>query len=221
MIFPDGFNGLAEQTGLIKPLTMFVLDTALEQCAAWRRKGLMLSVAVNVSTRSLMDHEFVTSVKEALARWSFDPAALQLEITESRIVNDFQRAEAVLEALRALGVSIAIDDFGTGFSSLAQLQRLPVDEIKIDKSFVMDMEDNPRNAAIVRATVDLGRDLGLAVTAEGVETMGAYRQLGELGCDYAQGFLISRPATAEACEAIMRQRAKAPSIGLALEARRT
>jgi diguanylate cyclase (GGDEF)-like protein len=203
---PDGFIPLAEKTGLIAPLTHVVLDTALRQCQQWKAMGLAPIVAVNVSTRSLRSRDIVTWIEDGLRRWKVDPHQLQLEVTESSIVSDIQRAEQLLNEIRGLGVSIAIDDFGTGFSSLAQLQQLPIDEIKIDKSFVMDMERNARNAAIVRATIELARELGLSVTAEGVETQGAYEQLARLGCDYAQGYLMSRPVDAEACTAFLEHR---------------
>ena len=130
---------------------------------------------------------------------------LQLEVTETKIVADFGRAREVLRDLQAAGVRVAIDDFGTGFSSLAQLQQLPADELKIDKSFVMDMDTNGNNAAIVRSTIGLARNLALDVTAEGVETPETRDRLVELGCDYAQGYLLGRPATADACERDIRE----------------
>ena len=209
---PDGFIPLAEKTGLIGPLTRVVLDTALRQCHEWRAQGFAPIMAVNISTRSLRTRELVGWIEEGLARWSVPPRQLQLEVTESTIVSDIRRAEELLNEIRAHGASIAIDDFGTGFSSLAQLQQLPIDEIKVDKSFVVDMDTNARNAAIVRATIELARELGLLVTAEGVETAGAYVQLGQLGCDHAQGFLISRPLDAAACTAFLRRPAPVLTI---------
>jgi len=134
-----------------------------------------------------------------LARLELDAAALQLEITESRIVADLPRARAALEELRSMGVMIAIDDFGTGYSSLSQLQQLPVDEIKIDRSFVTRMESDRQDAVLVHSIIDLGRNLGLRVTAEGVETENVKQVLAKLGCDYAQGFHVGRPVVADEC----------------------
>ncbi len=147
-----------------------MLEASLEQCRRWRREGLEVTVSVNVSTRSLLDHDLPTVIGALLARLDLHASALQLEITESRIVADLPRARAALEELRAMGVMIAIDDFGTGYSSLSQLQQLPVDEIKIDRSFVTRMETDRQDAVLVHSIIDLGRNLGLRVTAEGVET---------------------------------------------------
>jgi diguanylate cyclase (GGDEF)-like protein len=198
-IGPDGFIPLAEQTGIIKPLTERVLEASLEQCRRWRRAGLEVTVSVNVSTRSLLDHDLPAVIGALLTRLSLHPSALQLEITESRIVADLPRARASLEDLRAMGVMIAIDDFGTGYSSLSQLQQLPVDEIKIDRSFVTGMETDRQDAVLVHSIIDLGRNLGLRVTAEGVETENVRQVLASLGCDYAQGFHIGRPVVAGEC----------------------
>src|SRR6185437_8826367 len=144
---------------------------------------------------------------------------LQLEITESRIVADLPRARASLEELRAMGVMIAIDDFGTGYSSLSQLQQLPVDEIKIDRSFVTRMENDRQDAVLVHSIIDLGRNLGLRVTAEGVETENVKQVLAKLGCDYAQGFHVGRPAVADECTRYLgpfpRGEAKTPVLTLA------
>jgi diguanylate cyclase (GGDEF)-like protein len=199
-IGPDGFIPLAEQTGIIKPLTEVVLEAALAQCKLWRGEGLEVTVSVNVSTRSLLDHDLLTIIGALLARLDLDASALQLEITESRIVADLPRARAALEDLRAMGVMIAIDDFGTGYSSLSQLQQLPVDEIKIDRSFVTRMETDRQDAVLVHSIIDLGRNLGLRVTAEGVETQNVQDVLARLGCDFAQGFHLGRPVVANECE---------------------
>jgi diguanylate cyclase (GGDEF)-like protein len=198
-IGPDGFIPLAEQTGIIKPLTDRVLEASLEQCARWREEGLEVTVSVNVSTRSLLDHDLPVIVGRLLKRFDLHASALQLEITESRIVADLPRARAALDDLRAMGVMIAIDDFGTGYSSLSQLQQLPVDEIKIDRSFVTRMETDRQDAVLVHSIIDLGRNLGLRVTAEGVETENVKQVLARLGCDYAQGFHVGRPALAGEC----------------------
>jgi diguanylate cyclase len=176
-----------------------VLEASLEQCRLWRQAGLEVTVSVNVSTRSLLDHDLSVVIGALLARLDLHPSALQLEITESRIVADLPRARAAVEELRAMGVMIAIDDFGTGFSSLSQLRQLPVDEIKIDRSFVTRMETDRQDAVLVRSIIDLGRNLGLRVTAEGVETERVKNTLAGYGCDYAQGFHVGRPAVASGC----------------------
>ena len=199
LIGPAGFIPLAEQSSLLKPLTHHVLALTLRQCRVWRAEGLDLRVCVNLSARSLLDRDLPGEIARLLEAEGLPADVLQLEITESRLVTDFRRAEHVLAALRTLGVTLAIDDFGTGFSSLAQLTRLPVDEIKIDKSFVLGMESSRSDEAIVRSTIELGRTLSLDVTAEGVETPEAYAHLVELGCHFAQGFHLGRPASAESC----------------------
>jgi diguanylate cyclase (GGDEF)-like protein len=198
-IGPDGFIPLAEQAGLINKLTERVLEAALTQAAAWRFAGIDVRISVNVSMRNLLFQDLPGTIRALLERLDLPPGVLQLEITESRIAADVARARSVLSKLRAMGVTIAIDDFGTGFSSLSQLQQLPVDEIKIDRSFVMHMESDRNDAALVRSIIDLGRNLGLAVTAEGVETASVHHTLRELGCDFAQGFLLSRPLPADEC----------------------
>lgn len=194
LIAPNGFIPLAEHTGLIKPLTLSVLSTSLAQCSAWARAGTQVHLCVNVSNRSLLDRELVEAIRDQLARNQLPADILQLEITEGELVADLPRARAVLDELRGMGVTVAIDDFGTGFSSLAQLQRLPVDEIKIDKSFVLDMENNKYDAAIVSSTIELARNLGLVVTAEGIESEAVLLRLSEMGCHYGQGFFLGRPA---------------------------
>ena len=214
-IGPDGFIPLAEQTGVIKPLTERVFETALRQCEQWRLEGLVVTVSVNVSTRNLLDHDLPSIIRALLTRFKLPASALQLEITESRIVADLKRARATLDEVRQLGVKIAIDDFGTGFSSLSQLQQLPIDEIKIDKSFVTGMETNRSDAVLVRSIIELGRNLGLRVTAEGVENENVRRELGKLGCDYAQGFHIGRPTPADQCRRALEATEPARAVPLA------
>ena len=205
---PQAFVPLAEQTGLIERLTDVVLDAALAQCAAWRQDGLDVRVGVNLSAHSLLDSGLPARVADCLHRWSLPAACLQVEITETEVVADMERARKVLGALHAAGVGCAIDDFGTGYSSLAQLQLLRVDEIKIDKSFVINMDSSEDDATIVRSTIELGRSLGLMVTAEGVESESVCRQLAELGCDYAQGFHIGHPLPADGCRRVLASAAK-------------
>ena len=197
LVPPDQFVPLAEHTELIGPLTAWVLDHALAQCQHWQESGLDLSVAVNISARNLHNLDFATHVGGLLRKWKIDPARLQLEMTESSVMADPARAMTILTQLRSLGVSLAIDDFGTGYSSLSYLQRLPVNDIKIDKSFVMNMGEDANDAVIVRSTIELAHNLGLGVIAEGVETEEAWNQLAALGCNVAQGFLMCRPVPAD------------------------
>jgi EAL domain-containing protein (putative c-di-GMP-specific phosphodiesterase class I) len=198
-IGPDGFIPLAEQAGLINALTAVVLRDAIHQCGRWRLQGLALRVAVNVSPRSLVDRDLPRTIARLLAAADLPPQSLQLEITESRAMPSGHGPLAVLDELRTMGVSVAIDDFGTGYSSLVQLQRLPVDEIKIDRSFVANMADSASDAAIVRSTIDLARNLGLLVCAEGVENEDARAQLELMGCELAQGYGLCRPLPADRC----------------------
>ncbi len=197
LVPPDEFIPIAQQTGLIKPLTLYVLDEALRQGREWARRGWELSVAVNVSMRNLIDLEFPDDVSRLLAKWDADPSQLELEITESTIVADPFRSKLVLDRLSALGVRLSIDDFGTGYTSLAYLKQLPVDGIKIDRGFVMNMVEDEDDDAIVRSTIDLGRNLGLEVVAEGVENDEIMSRLKALGCDFAQGYHLSRPIPAD------------------------
>ncbi len=205
LVGPDEFIPLAQKTGVIVPLTFFVLNEALRQCRTWQLEGLNLRVGVNLSARNLLDVNLPDTVGELLAKWEVPPSHLELEITESTILADPIRAMHVLSRLSGMGVRLAIDDFGTGYSSLAYLKRLPVDELKIDKSFVQGMEADENDAVIVRSTIDLGRNLGLRVVAEGVETTEAWRQLAALGCDVAQGYYLSRPVPAAELVAWLRE----------------
>ncbi|MBV8541719.1 MAG: bifunctional diguanylate cyclase/phosphodiesterase [Pseudonocardiales bacterium] len=193
MLDPVEFVTLVETTGLIDPLTDYVLDRSLTQCRSWLDRGLSLSVAVNLSVRNLADTGFPRRVTDALRRHRVPAALLGFELTESAVMSDPEHALPVLRELHGLGVRIAVDDFGTGYSSLAYLRRLPVDEVKIDKSFVLGLASDLGDLAVVRAIVDLGHSLGLVVVAEGVEQDATRDQLVEMGCDVAQGFLFSRP----------------------------
>lgn len=196
-IFPDEFVPLAERSGLIKPLSMWVLKEAPRQWEIWAKQGVELAVSVNLSVRDLFDVHIPDRIAEILATHSMPPEMLTLEITESAMMEDPQQAKSILTNLSDMGVKLSIDDFGTGYSSLAYLKNLPVDEIKIDKSFVLDMDKDRDDATIVKSTVDLGHTLGLRVTAEGVEGQEAWEMLRGLGCDYAQGYYMSRPVPAE------------------------
>ena len=190
---PDEFVPLAERAGLVQALTRFVLAEALRQCAAWESQGIVVDVAVNLSALDLAEHDLVTRVAGLLEATGLPGHRLILEVTESAVVRDVELAIRQLSELRVLGVRIAVDDFGTGQSSLAQLQRLPCDELKIDKSFVLDLAEGSAGAEIVRITVELGHRLGLRVVAEGVESMDGLAVLRSMQCDYGQGYLFSRP----------------------------
>jgi EAL domain-containing protein (putative c-di-GMP-specific phosphodiesterase class I) len=197
LIPPDEFIPFAEHTGLIRPLTLYVIEAALRQTHEWRGQGLNLSVAVNLSARNVVDPDLPHDVSELLERWGADAHDLELEITESALTGEPLRAMEVLTALSQMDVALSLDDFGTGYSSLASISRLPVNEIKIDRSFVMNMASVESDAVIVRSTIDLGHNLGLRVVAEGVETAEVWQQLADLECDVAQGFYMGRPMPAE------------------------
>jgi EAL domain-containing protein (putative c-di-GMP-specific phosphodiesterase class I) len=178
-----------------------VLKTALAQLVALQNKGYDLTMAVNLSVRNLYDMELPASILALLAESGVAPQDLILEITESAVMTNPSDGLTILTQLDRMGVTLAIDDFGTGYSSLAYLKRLPVDELKIDKSFVTDMEENDNDAVIVRSTIDLAHNLGLKVTAEGVETQGAWDLLEILGCDNSQGYFMGKPMPAGKLEA--------------------
>jgi diguanylate cyclase (GGDEF)-like protein len=197
LLLSDDFVPLAEPTGLIGPLTRHVIDQALRECRSWRDSGIDLHVAVNLSARNLEDPRLPDLVARSLERWGLDPDALVLEITESAILQEPVKALQVVTELAGMGVRLMIDDFGTGYSSLAYLRRLPVSALKIDKSFVMGMLREENDAVIVRSTIDLGRNLGLEVVAEGVESAELWTRLAALGCDVAQGFHLSMPLPPE------------------------
>ena len=195
-VSPDEFIPIAEQTGSIRPLTSFVLEEALTQCGLWRRSGLDLDMAVNLSVRSLLDSDLPAEIAALLKETGVPPGSLTLELTESSMMSDPVRTADVLERLHDLGTRISIDDYGTGYSSLSYLRRLPVDEMKIDKSFVQSMGQDGDEEVIVRSTVDLGHNLGLRVVAEGVESEADWARLAALGCDSAQGYYLSKPIPA-------------------------
>ncbi|MCK5091813.1 MAG: bifunctional diguanylate cyclase/phosphodiesterase [Gammaproteobacteria bacterium] len=196
IIGPDEFIPLAEQSGLIQSLTVWVLNEALDQCRKWNQAGVNISVSVNLSAHSLLDLEIPDMVAGMLAAHEIPSSQLVLEITETAMMADMDRTMEILTRLSNMGVSLSIDDFGTGFSSLSYLSKLPVSEIKIDKSFVMEMAEDKNNAVIVRTTIDLAHNLGLTVVAEGVETEDLMQRLQEMNCDTLQGYYISRPISA-------------------------
>jgi diguanylate cyclase (GGDEF)-like protein len=201
---PGEFIPLAERSGLIGPLSEFVLEQAIEQNAAWQAEGIRIRTAVNLSVRNLADLELPRLVARLLDRTGLASDCLDLEITESTIMADPERAMTVLEPLSRMGVRLAIDDFGTGYSSLAYLRQLPLSVLKIDQSFVGHMGTSENDAIIVRSTIDLAKNLGLEVIAEGVEDEATAVQLFELGCLLAQGYYFSRPVPAEQVTQMLR-----------------
>jgi EAL domain-containing protein (putative c-di-GMP-specific phosphodiesterase class I) len=192
-VSPVEFIPLAERTGLIGKLTSLVLDTTLAACAGWRAAGHDLGVAVNLSTWSLHDADLVEEVARLLRRHGVAADRLTLEVTEGSVMADPSRSVALLHQLRDLGVRLSVDDFGTGYSSLSYLKRLPVQEVKIDRSFVSGLREQGEDVAIVRAIIDLGRHLGLEVVAEGVEDQATWDLLGSMNCDLVQGWHVARP----------------------------
>ncbi|WP_019852765.1 putative bifunctional diguanylate cyclase/phosphodiesterase [Actinopolyspora mortivallis] len=210
---PDEFVPVVEATGLVDALTSFVLERALGRIRGWLDRGLRLSVAVNLSVRNLADETFPDRVREAFERHGVPPELVTFELTESSVMADPDRSLPVLRRLRALGVVLAVDDFGTGYSSLAYLRQLPVDEVKIDKSFVLGMGTDLSDMAVVRSIVELGHSLELSVVAEGVEDDAARDQLVRMCCDTAQGYLISRPLSEDRFEAWLWARTSGTSHG--------
>ncbi len=206
LMAPMEFLPLAEQTGLITALTTEVLGQALRQCRAWADDGIDLAVAVNVNERSLLDPAFPDEVDALLARHGVPGHRLQLEITERSLIGDLATAMETIARLHGLGVRLSVDDFGTGYSSLSRLLDLPIQELKIDRSFVTDIDGEGPGAAIVRSTIDLGHHLGLEVVAEGVETETTLAELRELGCDAVQGYHLLRPRPAAEVTAWLRER---------------
>jgi diguanylate cyclase (GGDEF)-like protein/PAS domain S-box-containing protein len=197
LLAPSAFIPIAERTGLIRSLTDWLLDHSLEQCSRWQKSGAPIHVAVNISANSLLDQSLPGKIQAALEHWEVDPRFLKVEITESSIMADPAHALAILSMLQSMGVRLSVDDFGTGYSSLTHLRELPIDEIKIDKSFVLGMATSEADAAIVRTVIDLAHNLGKQVCAEGVEDETAWHALRDLGCDLAQGFWIARPMPAD------------------------
>lgn len=192
---PDEFVPASEEAGTIMHLTRYVLRDAISECRAWQDAGYPLHVSVNISTRDLCDDYLPYFVLQLLKEQAIPPERLTLEVTENSVMQQLARASTVLECLRDVGVRISMDDFGTGQSSLAQLRHMPLHELKVDKSFVMTLPEDPQNEEIVRATLKLARSLGLDVVAEGVENEQALRFLAELGCQQAQGYFVSKPVS--------------------------
>lgn len=189
---------LAEYSGIINKLSIWIIDKAIEQCARWHKKGCQISLSVNLSVQDLANQIFCQQVEPLLMRHGLPPHYLTLELTESSMMENPARSIDILNALSSLGIKLSIDDFGTGFSSLSYLKKLPVNELKIDKSFVLDMERNESDRVIVQSTINLAHNLGLAVIAEGIENTTLLESVSRLGCDYVQGYLFGSPKSSEA-----------------------
>ena len=206
LLLPDSFIPLARQSALVRPITRYVLDAALCQCRAWQDAGIDVGVAINLAGRDLADSHLEEEVSEALRRWKLEPELLELEIPESAIISERERIQKMVARLSERGVRIAVDDFGSGYASLAHLKQLPVDVLKVDRSFVQNIGVDAEDEAIVRSTIDLAHSLGIAVVAEGVESEDVLQRLRALGCDLAQGFCLARPASADEVTAWLRGR---------------
>lgn len=197
LILPDVFIPLAERTQLMLPLTLWSLNNTLRECAGWLGENRALSVAVNLSANVLNMSDMPGLIEQALRFWGVAPTQLMLEVTESAMMRDPVRSLETLHRLAAMGVDLSIDDFGTGYSSLAYMKQLPVHELKIDKSFVLNMATNINDRMIVKSIIDLAHNFGMQVTAEGVENNATLQQLAAMGCDRAQGYFIARPMPAD------------------------
>jgi EAL domain-containing protein (putative c-di-GMP-specific phosphodiesterase class I) len=197
LLLPNHFIPLAEDTGAITALTAYVIERSLHQLRMWNRAGTDVGLTINLSARALQDARLGTTIKRLVRGEHLHFASVTLELTETAVMTDPERVQNMLAPLHRLGVKTAIDDYGTGYSSLALLKRLPIDVIKIDRTFVADMMSNGDDAAIVRSTINLGHDLGLEVVAEGVEDRATWDRLSRLGCDRVQGYYISRPLSVD------------------------
>jgi diguanylate cyclase (GGDEF)-like protein len=206
LLYPDSFLPVARQSALIRPITRYVLDAALKQCREWQDAGIDVSVAVNLAERDLSDSRLEGDVAEALRRWKLAPELLELEIPESAVISDPEKAHRMLARLSHAGVRLAVDDFGSGYTSLGQLKRLPVDVLKIDKSFIQNLGAGDEDDAIVHSAIELAHSLDIRVVAEGVETEAILEHLVELGCDFAQGFCLSKPVPATELDEWFRSR---------------
>ncbi|MEO1575123.1 MAG: bifunctional diguanylate cyclase/phosphodiesterase, partial [Pseudomonadota bacterium] len=194
---PDEFIGLLERAGQIAQLTRWVFDEAIRQTREWMDNGYDIGVAVNISANDLQDENLATQVVERLRHYAVDPSRLSIEVTESAVIDDPERAIGVLREFRKAGLTIALDDFGTGQTSLSLLKQLPLSHVKIDKAFVQHLRADSGDAIIVKSIIDLGHNMGLLVTAEGVESNYCWNLLNSYNCDFVQGYLVSAPLTAD------------------------
>jgi EAL domain-containing protein (putative c-di-GMP-specific phosphodiesterase class I) len=204
-ISPEEFIPLAEQNRLIQPLSYWVTHTAIQQTNDWHRRGINLDMAINISTHDLAGENLPSMIKSMLDEMTIAPEHITLEITESSLMQDQHHARSIIQTLSDLGLHISVDDFGTGYSSLAYLSQLSVDEIKIDQTFVMGMNERAQDATIVKATIDLAHNLGKRVTAEGIEDSEAMQRLCTWNCDTGQGYYFSPPMTASDLETWLRE----------------
>ncbi len=211
MVSPAEFITLAERTGSIQLLTRWVIEEGMRQLAEWNQRGLRLQLSLNISAEDLLSGDLSERVSALLKVYDLPAEQLIFEITESAVMREPELALEVLLRLRACGISLSVDDFGTGYSSLAHLKRLPVQELKIDQSFVRDLDETSEDAVIVRSTIEMSHNLGLKVVAEGVEYEHSLRLLERWHCDTAQGYLISRPLSAAAFESWIAQPLNSPS----------
>ena len=207
-ISPDKFILLSEQTGLINELTYWILEKSIAQMSEWHNNGIKLCIAVNLSVYSFNDPEFIGEVRSVLKKYNFPARNLKLEITESAMMEKPLQAIDVLTELHTMGVQLSIDDYGTGFSSMTYLKQLPVNELKIDKSFIIGLDEDRSNDAIVRSTIDLAHNLGLKVVAEGVESEAVYNLLTKYNCDMAQGFHLGHPVSSDQIESLFKMNSK-------------
>jgi EAL domain-containing protein (putative c-di-GMP-specific phosphodiesterase class I) len=205
VLAPGAFIPLAEESGMIVPIGRWVLREACRQAASWQRRGIRLGISVNVSAFQLGRASFTDDVRSALSDSGLDPQLLTLEVTETTLMSDVAGACARLEEIRSLGAHVAIDDFGTGYASLSNLQRMPVDVLKVDRSFVAALDEGGRSRELLEAILGVGHALSLAVVAEGIEMSSQMATLEEMGCEMAQGFLMGRPSSPEAIEELLAQ----------------
>ena len=217
LLYPADFIPFAEQTGFIRRLTRWTLDHAIAQGARWHNAGNALGLAVNISVDDIGDVRLDSRIASLLTKHQLPPQLLTVELTESGFIEDPTRALHMLEAISALGVSLSIDDFGTGYSSLSHLTRMPVDEMKIDRSFVQGLESDPEFAPVVQSAIDMGHGLGLKVVAEGIETEAAALRLREFGCDVGQGYLYAKPMPLAAFESWLAGRERVPVVAFPVD----
>ena len=197
LIPPDQLIPMAEKKGLIQKLTLWVFDVAFKQCVQWHDMGAKITISINLSPRNFLDPNLPDDISKALKKWGLEPEWVKLEITENMTMSQPEKSLEIISRLEKMGLDISIDDFGTGYSSLSYLKKLPVKELKIDKSFVLDMNKDKNNEIIVNSTINLAHDLGLDVVAEGVEDEAVLKMLQDLGCNRAQGYFMCKPASAD------------------------
>jgi diguanylate cyclase (GGDEF)-like protein len=214
LLTPVDFIPFAEQTGYIRWLTRWTLDHSMAQAAQWHRAGMALNLAVNISSEDIGDPRFDSRVGSLLSRHQLPPSLLTLELTETGFIEDPTRALKMLEAIAALGVGLSLDDFGTGYSSLSHLARMPVEEMKIDRSFIHSLESDPEFATVVRSAIEMGHGLGLKVVAEGIESSAAADRLREFGCDIAQGYFYAKPMPLEDFVAWIKGKTRVPIVAI-------